>query len=64
MPVTNELLLYFRPVISTACTFEVADQLGRQPETEIVSQSLSRVAPKRVFIDHVKGQWRGSYELA
>ena len=33
---TDKLFIYFRPVTSTRCTFAVADQLGRQPEIEIV----------------------------
>jgi hypothetical protein len=63
VPVGDKLLLYFRPVTSTACTFAVAEQLGRQPEKDIDSEALHHVAPKRVFIDHVAGQWRGSYEF-
>jgi hypothetical protein len=62
--VGDKLRLYFRPVTSTACTFEVAERLGRQPEMDIDSAALHHVAPKRVFIDHVDGQWRGSYQLA
>lgn len=59
--VGNGLHLYFRPVTSTACTFAVAERLGRQPEMEIESKALSHVAPKRVFIDHVGGAWRGGF---
>lgn len=58
---TDKLFIYFRPVTSTRCTFAVADQLGRQPEIEIDSANLRRVAPKRVSIDHVNGAWCGSY---
>jgi hypothetical protein len=61
--VGDKLLLYFRPVTSTACSFAVAEQLGRQPETDIDCEALHHVAPKRVFIDHVAGQWRGSYDF-
>jgi hypothetical protein len=61
--VANNLLLYFRPVTSTACTFEVAEQLGRQPEMDVDCEALHHVAPKRVFIDYVAGKWRGSYEF-
>ena len=61
--VGNGLHLYFRPVTSTACTFEVAERLGRQPEMEIESEALSHVAPKRVFIDHAAGAWRGSFNF-
>lgn len=63
VPVDDKLLLYFRPVTSTACTWDVAERLGRQPEMDIDSAALHHVAPKRVFIDHVDGQWRGSYEF-
>ncbi len=63
VPVGDKLLLYFRPVTSTACTWDVAERLGRQPEKDIDSEALHHVAPRRVFIDHVKGQWRGSYEF-
>jgi hypothetical protein len=63
VPVGDKMLLYFRPVTSTACTFAVADRLGRQPETDIDSEALHHVAPKRVFIDYVKDQWRGSYKF-
>jgi hypothetical protein len=61
--VDDKLFLYFRPVTSTACTWDVAERLGRQPEMDIDSEALHHVAPKRVFIDHVDGQWRGSYEF-
>lgn len=30
--VSDKLAIFFRPVTSTACSFEVADRLGRQPE--------------------------------
>lgn len=63
VPVGNGLQLYLRPVTSTACSFEVAERLGRQPETDIESAALDHVAPKRVFIDHVAGQWRGSFNF-
>lgn len=63
VPVGDKLLLYFRPVTSTACTWDVAERLGRQPEMDIDCDALHHVAPKRVFIDHVDGQWRGSYEF-
>lgn len=60
---TDMLHLYFRPVTSTACTFEVAERLGRQPEMDIDSPALRRIAPKRVSLDHVDGAWRGSFSL-
>lgn len=61
--VTDKLYLYFRPVTSTACTFETAERLGRQPEMDIESPALQHVAPKRVFIDYVADDWRGSYDF-
>jgi hypothetical protein len=63
VPVGDKLLLYFRPVTSTACTWDVAERLGRQPEMDIDCEALHHVAPKRVLIDHVDGQWHGSYEF-
>ncbi len=59
----DKLRLYFRPVTSTACSFEVAERLGRQPEMDIDSPALRRIAPKRVEIDYVDGVWRGSFTL-
>jgi hypothetical protein len=59
--VDDKLFLYFRPVTSTACTWDVAERLGRQPELDIDSAALHHVAPKNVLIDHADGQWRGSY---
>lgn len=61
--VTDKLFVYFRPVTSTACTFAVAEQLGRQPEIDIESAALSHIAPKQVRIDYVEGAWRGSYSF-
>jgi len=61
--VTDKLLIYFRPVTSTACTFAVAEKLGRQPEMDIDSEALHHVAPKRVRIDFADSKWRGSYEF-
>jgi hypothetical protein len=61
--VNDKMHVYFRPVTSTACTFEEADRLGRQPEKDIDSKALRRMAPKRVFIDHVGGDWKGSFSF-
>lgn len=61
--VRDNLELYFRPVTSTACSFEVAERLGRQPEMDIDSPALRRIAPKRVRIDYVDGGWCGSFSL-
>jgi hypothetical protein len=59
----DKLHLYFRPVTSTACTWDVAERLGRQPEKPIDSAALRLVAPRRVRIDHVAGKWVGSYDF-
>jgi len=59
--VNDKLALFFRPVTSTACSFEVADRLGRQPEIEIDTPNVRRIAPKRVRIDFVRGRWQGNY---
>ncbi len=59
----DKLQLYFRPVTSTACTFEVAERLGRQPEIEIDNPALRRVAPKQVSLDFSRGAWKGSFQL-
>lgn len=61
IPVNEKLHVFFRPVTSTACSFEVADRLGRQPEIELDTPSVHKIAPKRVSIDFTKGQWRGEY---
>lgn len=57
------LLLYFRPVTSTACSFELAERLGRQPEMELDTPAVNRISPKQVAIDHVGGAWRGKFSL-
>lgn len=59
----DKLHLYFRPVTSTACTWDVADRLGRQPERDIDSEALHHVAPRHVRIDYVAGAWTGSYDF-
>ena len=60
---SDMLQLYFRPVTSTACSFETAERLGRQPEMDIDTPATRRIAPRRVRIDHVDGVWRGSFSL-
>jgi hypothetical protein len=59
----EKLLLYFRPVTSAACRIEDATALGRQPEIELDSNAVMKIAPRKVCLDHVKGVWRGSYSL-
>lgn len=63
IPAHGKLQIYFRPVTSTACTFEVAERLGRQPEMDIDTKAVRQIAPKRVAIDHIDGAWRGSFSL-
>lgn len=60
---SDKLLLYFRPVTSTACSFEVAERLGRQPEIELHGEAVRKIAPRKVSIDFARGTWRGSYSL-
>lgn len=57
----DKLVFYFRPVTSTACSFEVADRLGRQPEIELDTPNVRKIAPKRVNIDFAHGKWRGDF---
>jgi len=59
----DKLLLYYRPVTSTACSFAVAERLGRQPETELHTAAVGRISPKKVSIDFARGAWKGSYSL-
>jgi len=58
---SDKLHLYFRPVTSTACSIEVAERLGRQPERDIDSKALRKIAPKRGDITHERGAWRGTF---
>ncbi len=60
---SDKLRLYFRPVTSTACSFEVAERLGRQPEMELHGEAVGRIAPKKVSIDYARGAWQGGYSL-
>lgn len=59
----KNLRLYFRAVTSTACSLEKAESLGRQPEVELDTDAVRKMAPKKVTIDHARGQWLGSYYL-
>lgn len=58
---TDKLQLYFRVVTSTACTMDVADRLGRQPESELDTVAAHKLAPTRVRIDFSKGGWRADF---
>lgn len=59
--VNGKMALFFRPVTSTACTFEVADRLGRQPEIELDNPNVRKMAPRLVKIDYVRGNWQGNF---
>jgi hypothetical protein len=59
--VSGKLAVFFRPVTSTACSFEVADRLGRQPEIEIDTPNARKIAPSRVSLDFVRGNWKGEF---
>jgi hypothetical protein len=61
--VAKNLNLYFFPVTSTPCSMEEAERLGRQPEVPLKESRLNKIAPKKVFIDHKRGQWVGSFDL-
>lgn len=61
--VTDKLHLYFRAVTSTACTMDVAEALGRQPEIELDSDAVRRLAPKRVALDFDKRRWVAAFEM-
>jgi hypothetical protein len=55
------LRLCFRAVTSTACSIDLAQRLGRQPETVLDSPVARRLAPKRVWLDHRRGAWTAAY---
>ncbi|MBI5718782.1 MAG: hypothetical protein HZC37_13960 [Burkholderiales bacterium] len=59
--VGDKLMLCFRSVTSTACTMEVAERLGRQPETELDTAASKQFAPKRVRLNFRGGRWQGEF---
>ena len=61
IPVADKLQLYFRAVTSTACTMDVAETLGRQPEIELETAAVRKLAPKRVQLDFDKGRWVAAF---
>lgn len=61
--VTDKLVTYFRPVTSTACSWDEARQRDRQPEIEIDVPVVQRLAPKHVFIDYRMDAWQDEYEF-
>jgi hypothetical protein len=61
--VADNLHLYFRVVTSTACTMDLAERLGRQPETELDTAVARKLAPRRLRLDAVKGDWRAEFSM-
>lgn len=61
IPVVDKLQLYFRAVTSTACTMDAAERLGRQPEMELDTPAVRRLAPRRVQLDFDNGQWVAAF---
>lgn len=61
--VGEKLAVYFRPVTSTECSMTLAADLGRQPEIELHNEAVSRMVPKRVFVDFKNTHWIGDYWL-
>lgn len=59
--VTEHLRLLFRPVTSTACSMDVAERLDRQPEVDLEGPIASKLAPRRVWIDHRGGGWQAEF---
>ena len=59
--VADKLHLYFRAVTSTACTMDVAERLGRQPEAELDTAASHKLSPKRVRLDFSKGKWQADF---
>jgi hypothetical protein len=59
--VSDQLRICFRAVTSTACSMDVAERLGRQPEIELDGRVARKLAPKRVWIDHRHGAWAAEY---
>lgn len=59
--VSDKLHLFFHAVTSTACSIDVAERLGRQPETELETPIAHKLAPKRLRLDFNKGDWRAEF---
>lgn len=59
--INDQLRICFRTVTSTACSMDVAQRLGRQPEVELDGSVAHKLAPKRVWIDHRRGAWAAEY---
>ncbi|HSM22101.1 MAG TPA: hypothetical protein VK876_07835 [Rubrivivax sp.] len=63
VPVTDKFHLYFRAVTSTACSMDLADRLGRQPETELDTPAVRKLAPRQVKLDFARGQWLAAFSM-
>lgn len=59
--VTDKFRLFFHAVTSTACTMDVAERLGRQPEIELDTVATRKMAPKRLRLDFGKGKWQANF---
>lgn len=45
--------------MSTPCSIDPADRLGRQPEADIPGDAVKKMAPRRVRIDRRANRWSG-----
>jgi hypothetical protein len=61
--VNDRLQIGFRVVTSQACSMDLAQRLGRQPEIALDNPVVRRLAPKRVWLDHRRGRWAGDFDL-
>lgn len=61
--VNDKFAVYLRPVTSTECSMDLAADLGRQPEIELHNEAVSRMVPKRIFVDFKNRRWMGEYWL-
>jgi hypothetical protein len=59
--VNDRLHLAFRVVTSQACSMDLAQRLGRQPEIALDNPVVRRLAPKRFRLDHRHGRWAGEF---
>ncbi len=59
--VGDRLRLVFKAVTSTACSMDVAERLGRQPEIELDGDIARKLAPRRIWLDHRRGAWTGEF---
>jgi len=55
------LRVYFHAVTSTACSTDLAQPLGRQPEMELDVEAVRKLAPNGVWVDHRQGAWTAEH---